>query len=120
MPRIITEKDKDALYFVPWERGDEGAVLVRNVTGTERFTIDKECGDDKREAAIRFVCKAFVAWRGFRDRDGEELPCTPEVIRGLFEYAPEYGSTLITIARHGAYIGREMTLEEFNNPQKGE
>lgn len=120
MPRIITEKDKDALFFVPWQRGDDGAVLVRNVTGSERFTIDKECCDDKREAVIRLVCAAFVAWRGFRDRDGEELPCTPEVIRGLFEYAPEYGSTLITIARHGAYIGREMTLEEFNNPQKGE
>lgn len=120
MPRIITEKDKDAFYFVPWQRGDDGAVLVRNVTSSERFLIDKECGDDKREAAIRFVCRAFVAWRGFYDRDGEELPCTPEVIRSLFEFAPEYVPTLITIARHGAYIGREMTLDDFKNPKKGE
>lgn len=120
MPRILTDAYRDARFFVPYNDAKTEGVFVRPLTETTMFKLrdeaSKEGGADDQLSSTILVRKLLQAsitdWQGFYDAAGEEMPCTPEVIKEICECDPEFASGLMFRIRNVARLGE---LEEQKN-----
>lgn len=120
MPKILTDAYRDAKFYIPYNESKTEGVYIKPLTETTlhrlRDDAAKEGGADEHLSTSIFIQKllqaSIVEWEGFYDVAGNELPCTPAIIKEVCECDPEFAGALVVRIRNVARIGE---FEERKN-----
>lgn len=122
MPRVLTDQDKGKQFFIDLGdgTGKEGVYVVP-MTDTEKDKLrqrytkktatrlgvrDELDSSSFYHARLKNLIKG---WTGFVDREGTEIPCTPENIVMLAELNSPLFIEILDAADRLAEMGKEAT-----------
>lgn len=113
MPKILTEKYRDHLFFLPYSKDKSEGVWCRPLTMTRRNELRRtalqEAGMDS-DLADNFLCRLLLKesiadWKGFWDPAGAAVPYSKEAVDEMCEHDPVLAMGMLTrilsIARMG-------------------
>lgn len=113
MPKILTEKTKNYLFFLPYSKDKSEGVWCRPLTMTRRNELQREAMQEAgmdSDLADTFLCRLLLKesiadWRGFWTPTGEDIPYSKQAVDEMCEHDPVMAMGMLTrilsIARTG-------------------
>jgi hypothetical protein len=104
MPKVLTEKYKNCLFFLPYSKDKSEGVWCRPLTMTRRNELRRtalqEAGMDS-ELADTFLCRLLLKesiadWKGFWTPAGEDIPYSKEAVDDMCEHDPVMAMSMLT------------------------
>lgn len=120
MPRIVTAKTRNLVFFLPYSKDKSEGVWCKPLTLTRRHELQRqaavEAGMDS-DLTESYLCRSIlqetiVDWKGFWTPTGEDIPYSKEAVADMCENDPAMAVGMLTRI---LALARTGELEERKN-----